>query len=75
MAFWAVYGKPWFKRNIPNQIELFKKYLYDEWFNSLSPDEQEKVLEEKKIRAQQAELILSLMETTVELGKKLGYPF
>ena len=75
MAFWALYGKPWFKRDIPNQIELFKKYLYDEWFHSLSPEEQEQVLEEKRIRVQQAEQLWDLMETTVELSKKLGYPF
>lgn len=39
MAFWAVFGKWWYKRtDIENQIVLFKKYLYDQWYNSLSAD-------------------------------------
>ena len=25
MAFWAVYGKPWFKKPFPNMIYLYKK--------------------------------------------------
>lgn len=42
MAFWAVYGKPWYKRtDFQNQIYLFKLYLFEQWYNSLSDEDRE----------------------------------
>lgn len=50
MAWWALYN--WFvqfrKTPYDHWIFWYKKYLYDEWFNSLSEDEQRNEL--KRIR-------------------------
>lgn len=39
---------PWSKRPRVNMIDYYKNYLYDNWFNSLSIEEQEK--EKERIR-------------------------
>lgn len=46
MAFWAMKKHKWFQRNIPDMIKMFKEYLYNEWYNSLS--EEDKLKEEKR---------------------------
>lgn len=52
MAFWAVYGKSWYRRkDIPNMISLYKKQLY----YSLPEEEKiklKKIKERKKIGKQ-----------------------
>lgn len=30
MAFWKIYGKSWFLKKIPNTMNVYRKYLYDE---------------------------------------------
>lgn len=68
MAFWAVYGKYWFGRTgvIQDQIFLFKRYLFNEWYNSLSEEEKEKYdkkmkeVKEKKEKEEQ-KMLLDLM--------------
>ena len=41
MAFWVLYGKPWFKRQFPNMIYLYKEKLFNDWYNSLSTEDKE----------------------------------
>lgn len=60
MAFWVVYGKWWYKRtDIPNQIYLFKKYLYNEWYNSLDDDTRkiydERIAKKKEMKRKETE--------------------
>lgn len=51
MAWYALYKWfiPWRKTPYINWIIWYKRYLYDEWFNSLSEDEQAVELERKKM--------------------------
>ena len=68
MAFWALYKKPWFKRDIPNFIELFKQTLYDEWYNSLPPEEQKRIIAQKSLekhRVKQAMTNLLTISSTI----------
>lgn len=48
MAFWALYGKPWFIRSFPDMIAYYKRYRYDTWYNSLSPEAKQKLALEKE---------------------------
>lgn len=49
MAFWAKYKLSWFpKKRFPNMIKMYKEYLYDQWYTSLSEDE--RIAYEKKER-------------------------
>lgn len=47
MAWWALYKwfKPWRKTPYTNYIRWYSNYLYEEWFNSLTPEQQELVKE------------------------------
>lgn len=68
MAFWALYKKPWFKRDIPNFIELFKQTLYDEWYDSLPPEEQKRIIVQKNLekhRVKQAMTNLLTISSTI----------
>lgn len=51
MAWWAL--KKWFMRfrksYYPDCRVLYKNFLYDEWFNSLSEEEQEKEIERQRM--------------------------
>lgn len=52
MVFWKMYGKYWFVKPFPDMIHFYKKYLYDEWFNGLTKDQQEYIRrkeQEKKL--------------------------
>lgn len=49
MAFWILWREPWFKRNIPDMREVFDRFLYQEWYNSLS-DEDREYLDKEKAR-------------------------
>lgn len=75
MAFYSLYN--WFStfRKTPyiNMIHWYKKQLCEQWFNSLSDEEQERVLkitEEKKrkrqLAARQLLIGLSAMYGTIE---------
>lgn len=59
MAFWALYGKPWFTRPFPDMIAYYKTYLYDKWYQSLSPEEKQKnsLEKEKKDKKLKEDLI------------------
>lgn len=75
MAFWALYGKSWYRRkDIPNMIEWYKKYLYNEWFNSLSEQEQkaekERVEEENRKREEWLAHFWRLYRSMEEFSKK-----
>ena len=50
MAWYALYKWfiPWRKTPYINMISMYKRYLYDEWFNSLSEEDQIKVKEIEK---------------------------
>lgn len=72
MAFWAVYGKPWYKRkDLENQIYLFKKYLYKEWYNSLSDEERNKVDETRKRKAEERLQSLARFEAQFHVLRNL----
>lgn len=45
MAFWALYKwfAPWRKRPFTNWIKWYRKKLYDDWYNSLSEEDQKLV--------------------------------
>lgn len=54
MAFWVLFGKSWYlRKDIPNMISLYKRYLYDEWFNSLTKEEQ--IIETDRIERKRQE--------------------
>ena len=47
MAFWILWREPWFKRNIPDMRVVFDRFLYQEWYNSLSDEDRERLDKEK----------------------------
>lgn len=55
MAFWAMSKHYWFKRNISNMIIVYKKKIYDDWFNSLPEEKQMKILKEKEQKKKEAQ--------------------
>ena len=75
MAFWALYGKPWFIRPFPNMIGWYKKYLYDQWYNSLSEEEKIKIQEYKEAkRKKDREELNYLLTGFLKIGLSL-YPW
>lgn len=70
MAFWAIYKHSWFKRNIPNMISFYKSYLYEEWYKSLSEDEQK--LEDERLELIKKQKRESAIRAFTSLGKILG---
>lgn len=77
MAFWAVYGKPWFKKPFPNMIYLYKKKLYDDWFNSLSEEDKQKHLDylerKKKKREEDFRRLMSIPKILIDSLERRGY--
>ena len=61
MAFWKLYKNDWFKKKIPNMIALYKEYLFQEWFQSLSKKDQESYLEKQKQSRKQALASLAMI--------------
>lgn len=67
----------------PDVIAIYKNYLYDEWFNSLSEDEQneeikrQKRLKEKRIReGEEALKRLRYMTAKIrEINRRIGYNY
>ena len=55
MAFWAMSKHYWFRRKIPNMIVVYKKKIYDDWFNSLPEEKQRKILKEKEQKKKEAQ--------------------
>lgn len=49
MAWYALYKwfRPWRKIPYVNMIQMYRKHLYDEWYNSLSDEDKKK--EDKRI--------------------------
>ena len=60
MAWWALYN--WFvqfrKTPYDHWIFWYKKYLYDEWFNSLSEDEQRNELKRIRLKEEKRKIEL-----------------
>lgn len=54
MGWYALYKwfKPWRKTSYRNMISWYKRFLYDEWFESLSEDDKQKEI--KRIDAIEA---------------------
>ena len=65
MAFWAMAKHEWFKRDIPDMISMFKKKLYDEWYNSLTPDEQMRLENEHKAKVKNLLLMANMMNAMI----------
>lgn len=65
MAWYALckWFIPWRKTPYQDMISCFKKFLYDEWFESLSNEEKEKIHDLKIKKVQRAE------EALVRLGE------
>lgn len=53
MAFWKIYGKSWFLKKIQNMMNVYRKYLYDEWYSKLSPEA--KKLEDERLERERDE--------------------
>lgn len=73
MAFWAMSKYSWFKRKIPNMIYLYKKKIYDDWFNSLPPEKQRDIKEKEELEKLKAqESFVRLLALTEALKFKCG---
>lgn len=64
MAWYVLYKWfiPWMKTPYTNMISMYKQYLYDEWYNSLTDEQKIKVKEyqERKEANRKKELYKSL---------------
>ena len=73
MAFWAMKKHSWFKRKIPNMIYLYRKKLYDDWFNSLPEEKQKQILKKKeKERIESEKSFIRLLALTEALKLRYG---
>lgn len=73
MAWYALYR--WFKRfstrEYTNWIQWYKKKLYDDWFNSLTKEQQEQVLEVKRLKQEESDR--KFKDALATLGWMCGY--
>lgn len=65
MAFWKIYSKIWFKKNIPNMIIIYKNELFDRWYNSLS--EEERITYDKYVKKKHDNEILKVKQLLLPL--------
>lgn len=74
MAWYAeLCRRHWYCINETNMIALYRKYLYDTWYDSLT-DEQKKMLEEKREREKEQSR-QQLEESIMHLGVITGACF
>ena len=73
MAFSKLYDKYWFKKPFPNMRAIYKKKLYDDWYNSLT-DEQKEWLRQKEEREKKEheERMMGLLRAYDKILSKCG---
>ena len=74
MAWWAMYKwcAPWRKKPLVNYISFYRRYLYEQWYESLSDEEKQihdeyvaKQKEEKERKFKRALLSLAQMQSFI----------
>lgn len=78
MAFYALYKwySPWSKRGYPNMIAWYRRKLYEEWLDSLPPEERSAYLKRKEEKHRNSITELLCMKMMVDaISRKTDFDY